>query len=65
MSDMSMAWRDLVSSQELEWFFRDSVPLLTDWLDTVHPSIVEEYLDQYNETFLEFLKYDLGKGVEA
>lgn len=58
-----MAWREMISSEELEDYLRDSIFTFAYWLDVTHPNVVEEYLSEYNEEFVEYLTCELGRDV--
>lgn len=58
---MNMAWSDLVSFQELHQFLEEVNWLLVYWLETSRPSVIEEFLDDYNSEFCEFIESELGR----
>ena len=58
-----MVWRDLVSYQELEQFFSATHDLLVYYLETSASDVIEGYLNDYNEEFLEFIHCDLGREI--
>lgn len=59
-----MVWRDLVSYQELEQFLSATHDLLVCYLETCASDVIEGYLNDNNEEFLEFIHNDLGREIE-
>ena len=56
-----MTWSELVSGQELEEYLRDTLYGFVDWMCLVHPYVVEEFLAEHSEQFLEYLECELGR----
>lgn len=50
-----------MSGQELEEYLRDTLYGFIDWMCLVHPYVVEEFLAEHSEQFLEYLECELGR----
>lgn len=58
-----MAWRDIVSYQQLEDYLKETHDLLVYYLEVCHSDAIEGFLSEYNEEFLEYCECDLGMEV--
>ena len=59
-----MAYRDIVSNQELLRYLEEMHDLFVYYIEINHSDAIEGFLSDYNEEFLEYCESDLGMEVE-
>ena len=56
-----MAWRDYVSYTELVQYMGEHIYSLVCHLDINFSDAIEMFLDEHNESFVEFIESELGR----
>lgn len=59
-----MAWRDLVSNWDLLRYLGEVHDILVYFLEVEHSNVIEEFLDEYNEEFTEWVKTETEEGAD-
>ena len=60
-----MAWRDLISCQDLERYLEEVHGILVYFLEVQHSDVIEGFLDEYNEEFVEWCRTETEEGLDG